>query len=93
MSALADWLRDHGAAYSRNNPLSLGKRRALRAITTCRTPMRGGQAYRCTQCGRTHLVFHSCHHRACPRCGVDGKVRGVNALAVSCVVDTQIESS
>jgi hypothetical protein len=71
VSALADWLRDHGESYSRNNRLSLSKRRALRAIATCRTPTRGGQAYRCTQCGRTHLAFHSCHHRACPRCGGD----------------------
>ena len=69
MSTLADWLRDRAAAYTQTHRLSLRQRRALRAISTCRTPARGGSAYRCTQCAKTHFAYHSCHHRACPRCG------------------------
>lgn len=25
--------------------------------------------YRCTDCAGTDFAYHSCHHRACPRCG------------------------
>lgn len=43
---------------------------AVRAIRRCRTPALGGQLYRCA-CGREHYAYHSCNHRACPRCGRD----------------------
>jgi Putative transposase/Transposase zinc-binding domain len=43
---------------------------AVRAIVRCRTPALGGQRYRCG-CGREHYAYHSCNHRACPRCGRD----------------------
>jgi hypothetical protein len=43
---------------------------AVRAILRCRTPALGGQHYRC-DCGAEHFAYHSCHHRACPRCGRD----------------------
>jgi hypothetical protein len=43
---------------------------AVRAILRCRTPALGGQMYRCG-CGREHYAYHSCNHRACPRCGRD----------------------
>ena len=43
---------------------------AVRAILRCRTPALGGQLYRCG-CGKEHYAYHSCNHRACPRCGRD----------------------
>jgi hypothetical protein len=43
-------------------------RRAVAAILSCRTPALGGQLYRC-DCGQEHYAYHSCNHRACPRCG------------------------
>ena len=43
---------------------------AVRAILRCRTPALGGQYYRCA-CGQEHFAYHSCNHRACPRCGQD----------------------
>jgi len=46
------------------------QRAAVRAILRCRTPALGGQLYRCG-CGREHYAYHSCNHRACPRCGRD----------------------
>ena len=44
-------------------------RRALAAIRRCRTPALGGHVYRCADCAGTDFAYHSCHHRACPRCG------------------------
>lgn len=49
-------------------PLSPQQRRALWAITHCRTAALGGQLFDC-QCGRQHFAFHSCNHKACPLCG------------------------
>jgi hypothetical protein len=50
-------------------PLSPQQRRALWAITHCRTPALGGQLFDCQGCGRQHFAFHSCNHKACPLCG------------------------
>ena len=41
-------------------PLSAVQRRALRALSHCRTPALGGRAFGCKQCGRHHFAFHSC---------------------------------
>jgi hypothetical protein len=46
------------------------QRAAARAILRCRTPALGGQLYRC-DCGQAHYTYHSCNHRACPKCGYD----------------------
>jgi hypothetical protein len=50
-------------------PLSADQRRALWAITRCRTPALGGQAFGCADCGGIHFAWHSCNHKACPQCG------------------------
>lgn len=77
MITLADVLRRHGPAYvARHGPALLpSHRRALEAITTCRTAFQGGSLAACTDCGRPHLLYHSCRHRACPRCGDDATTR------------------
>lgn len=69
MSGLADWLVQHAPAWLRGDRLTPPQRRALCALQRCRTPALGGQRYRCAECGGEHFGFHSCHHRACPRCG------------------------
>ena len=65
---MAEWLT--------NQPVppwaSPAQRRALTAIARCRTPALGGHVYRCTDCARTDFAYHSCGHRACPRCGGAG---------------------
>lgn len=72
MSALAGWLARQAPAWldpATAGPLAPAQRRALLAITRCRTPALGGHLYRCTDCDETDFAYHSCHHRACPRCG------------------------
>lgn len=49
--------------------LSRAQRRAIWAITHCRTPAMGGSRFACADCGTDHFAFHSCNHKACPRCG------------------------
>lgn len=82
MSVLADWLVRQAPAWldpaaclrashrqATGRPLTPAQRRALLAILRCRTPALGGHVYRCTNCDETDYAYHSCHHRACPRCG------------------------
>ena len=77
MIPLADVLRRHWPAYERTYRARLlpSHRRAVAAILSCRTPALGGQLYRCDSdesragCGKEHYAYHSCNHRACPKCG------------------------
>jgi len=69
---LADLLAAHWPAYVAQfgRPIPAEQRAAVRAILRCRTAALGGQLYRCG-CGKEHYAYHSCNHRACPRCGRD----------------------
>jgi hypothetical protein len=60
-------------------PLSQDQRRALWALTHCRTPALGGNAFACADpdCGRVHFAWHSCNHKACPQCGRHATARWV----------------
>jgi hypothetical protein len=49
--------------------LSAPQRRAIRAITHCRTAALGGRAFVCPACKEIHFAYHSCNHKACPQCG------------------------
>jgi len=77
MLRLADVLRRHGPEYlQRHGDAVLPSHvRAVQAITQCRTAALGGHLAECTRCASTHLLFHSCHHRGCPRCGHDAASR------------------
>jgi len=50
-------------------PLSPQQRRAIWAITHCRTAALGANAFACKPCAHIHFAYHSCNHKACPQCG------------------------
>ncbi len=79
MLGLADVVRRHGPAYVERHGASLlpSHVHAIRAIAHCRTPVMGGHVAECAHCGAEHLLFHSCRHRACPRCGHDATAKWV----------------
>ena len=64
---LADVVRSCHAALS-DMSLSSIQRKALGAIMACRTAALGGQRFLCDDCGYERFVYHSCRHRACPKC-------------------------
>jgi len=68
---LAEILRRHWPAYLKKfgGRILPSHRRAVAAMLRCRTPALGGQLYRCARCGKLHGAYHSCNHRACPKCG------------------------
>ena len=56
--------------FQRSEPaLCPQQRRALWAITHCRTAALGGRAFVCNACQQVHFAYHSCNHKACPQCG------------------------
>jgi hypothetical protein len=77
MLRLADVLRRHGPAYMERHGASMlpSHVHAVKAILRCRTPEMGGHLAKCPRCESEHLLYHSCRHRACPRCGHDTTTR------------------
>jgi len=80
MPSLADVVREHAPAYvaRHGESMPMAHLRALHAIIDCRTSALGAELAACDDCGTTHLVFHSCRHRACPRCGHDSTTRWID---------------
>lgn len=47
---------------------SLTQKRAVEAITTCRTAHQGGHVRECPTCGHQEVFYNSCRNRHCPKC-------------------------
>lgn len=72
MAKVIDALRAFLPAFLRSKPiLDPARRRAIWAITHCRTAMMGGHLYACKKCQGKTFAYHSCNHKACPQCGKD----------------------
>jgi hypothetical protein len=67
---VAEIFRRHGDAYCQARAGHLGRteRRALRAISVCRTAALGGYAEHCEDCGLVRCAYKSCRNRHCPKC-------------------------
>lgn len=77
-ATVIDALRRFLPARTRDRPaLCEAQRRAVWAITHCRTAEMGGHLHRCEKCGKREFHFHSCNHRACPQCGKQDTARWV----------------
>jgi len=70
-ATVSDVLRRFLPAFLRANHRTLNRaqRRAVWAITRCRTPEMGGSLHACGACGTREFHYHSCNHRCCPLCG------------------------
>lgn len=42
--------------------------KVINALLACRTPLLGAHRHHCADCGKDHLVPHSCRNRHCPGC-------------------------
>jgi Putative transposase/Transposase zinc-binding domain len=65
---LADLFRRYGKAYQNGRPLTPAQRKAVWAITHCRTAALGGHREWCPACGFERYSYHSCRNRHCPKC-------------------------
>jgi hypothetical protein len=52
-------------------------RRAIWAISHCRTSVMGGHLHACEPCDTREFRFHSCNHRSCPQCGREATAQWV----------------
>jgi hypothetical protein len=70
---IGEILRQHGPAYLRKygQRMSRDQRRAMAALTLCRTGELGSVVYRCQACATRRLVPRSCGNRHCPACQGD----------------------
>jgi hypothetical protein len=73
--SLGEIVRRIGPQYEQSHRLTRPQRRALRAISLCRTPALGGHLDQCSHCGFRHMVWHSCRNRHCPRCQAQARKR------------------
>lgn len=70
MIELAEVLAKHWPEYQRRfgEKILPSHQGAVQAILSCRTAALGGETYRCDN-GHFEFAYHSCHHKACPKCG------------------------
>ena len=78
-AAVIDELRRFLPAHLRDHRHAMGEapRRAVWAITHCRTAEMGGHLHACGKCHTREFHFHSCNHRSCPQCGKDATAEWV----------------
>jgi len=81
MLEVADIFRLYGAEYlDRYGESMLSSHiQAFESILHCRTPALGGHVYHCNTCGRDEYEYHSCQHKACPKCGGDRREKWIEA--------------
>jgi hypothetical protein len=61
-------------AATHRHILTAAHYKAARAVMACRTAALGGQVHQCGECvDERRYVYHSCNHRACPKCGGRGQ--------------------
>jgi Putative transposase/Transposase zinc-binding domain len=63
--------------------LGRDRRRVVRDIVSCRTPLLGGHLQVCDRCGRQTPIYNSCRNRHCPKCQSLEQTRWVEAQARS----------
>jgi len=70
-ATVIDALRSFLPVHVRENhhAMNPAQRRAVWAITHCRTAEMGGHLHACPSCDKREFHFHSCNHRSCPQCG------------------------
>jgi len=80
---LGDIFRLHGPAYltTFGDSLSHEQKKALRAITVCRTAALGGHVDQCDQCGYRKISYCSCRNRHCPKCHGQARARWLEQRA------------
>ncbi len=69
----------YGDAYLRCNRTTEAQRRALKAITVCRTALLGGHLDVCAHCGDERPSYNSCRNRHCPKCQSLAQARWIEA--------------
>jgi len=76
---LGDIFRRHGDDFLRAHSLGPVERKALRAISACRTARLGGHLDVCARCDFSRPSYNSCRNRHCPKCQSLAQARWIDA--------------
>jgi hypothetical protein len=76
---LADILNRHDERYINTYGASVFQKKAIRAISRCKTAALGGHVLRCNHCGATEIAYNSCRYRHCPKCQTSKQLRWITA--------------
>jgi hypothetical protein len=73
MPTVAEVMRRYGATYLErfHTAMPAEHKKVLQTIMACRTGQLGTVLYRCTSCGRQHVIGRSCGNRHCRTCQQD----------------------
>lgn len=69
MIELQDIFQKFGEQYQKQYPVHSDARKAMNAITSCRTSKLEGHVEICHDCGAIRISYNSCRNRNCPKCG------------------------
>ena len=65
---LQDILQTYGEKYKQNYLINNEQKKAMYAISNCRTYAMGSHVEKCTDCGEEYHLYNSCRNRHCPSC-------------------------
>ena len=78
---VADIVRDFGAAFRRQYPVTPDQAAVLRVLVACRTAVLGEHLDACDGCGYEAPSYNSCRNRHCPKCQGSAQIRWIKRLA------------
>ena len=69
--SLSEFFNEHWGKYlqSPKLPVFTEHFNAVNSLLACSTPKLGTDLYKCPDCDKEQLVYHSCRNRFCPTCG------------------------
>lgn len=79
MADLGEIVRAVGEEYLRTRRTTRFQRKALRAISRCRTAALGWSEAVCDECRRGFPLFRSCRNRNCPLCQAEARKKWLKA--------------
>lgn len=80
--SIGDLFRDYGEQYIRKFKPPIQHIKFIRSVRVCKTPVLGGRAIVCTDCGHQHRIYLSCGNSQCPLCQSIKRLQWQDSLSV-----------
>ena len=79
MEKIQEILNKGWKIYNQNHKVIGYKKKAVTAITDCKTGRIGAHKYVCDECGYEEIAYNSCRNRHCPNCQTGKKLQWIEA--------------
>jgi len=80
--SIGDLFRDYGEKYIRSYKPPIQHIKFIRSVRVCKTPVLGGRAIVCKDCGNQHRIYLSCGNSQCPLCQSIKRMQWQDRLSV-----------